>query len=219
MQISAEILAKIAPGAGKQARGINSAMQMFNIDTKLRAAHWLAQCAMESAGFSRLEEGLNYKDPARLAKMFRRFDLDKSGDISAAEINNAAKYCNNPQKLANFIYQGRYGNGNEASGDGYKFRGRGDIQVTFLENYRKCSIALFGDLRLLSNPDLLLQPDAAALSAGWYWSSRNLNELADRDDLKAISIGVNGGLHGFDDGDRSDLDSRVDWLIRCKEVL
>lgn len=106
-------------------------------------------------------------------------------------------------------YEGRADLGNTEQGDGVKFKGRGLIQVTGRDNYKACSLALFGDNRLLTNPDLLVAPQFACMSAGWYWSSRDLNDLADRiipgnlalftKTYKAITRKINGGLLGYDD--------------------
>lgn len=96
-------------------------------------------------------------------------------------------------------YDGRKDLGNTQAGDGARFCGRGLIQVTGRANYAKCSQALFGDDRLLKNPELLEQPEWAAKSAVWYWSTRNLNALADQDRFTDITKAINGGTNGLDD--------------------
>jgi len=96
-------------------------------------------------------------------------------------------------------YEGRKDLGNISAGDGVKFRGRGLIQITGRANYEKCSLALFGDRRLLDNPALLELPENAVKSAAWFWQSRGLSALADQDDIKAITKKINGGYNGLDD--------------------
>ena len=105
----------------------------------------------------------------------------------------------------------RLGNTPEADGDGQKFRGRGLIQITGRRNYLACSQALFGDDRLLQQPQLLEQPQWACESAAWFWHSNGLNELADKDQFTTITRRINGGLNGLDD--------RLQLWVRAKAVL
>ena len=119
-----------------------------------------------------------------------------------------------PKRRPNNIYGGPWGAhnlGNSEPGDGYRYIGRGLKQITGRYNYRQCSLALFGDLRLMNQPELLEQPEAACLSAGWYWDQRQLNTYADADDTEAITRHINGGLNGFDD--------RMRWLEKAKAVF
>ena len=106
-------------------------------------------------------------------------------------------YARKPRAIASRVYAGRFGNGNEASGDGWMFRGRGLIQVTFRDNYRQCGDVLGCDLE--GDPGLLAEPLMAALSAGWYWNSRGLNALADDGNTEAITRRINGGTNGMED--------------------
>ena len=172
-------------------RPLDAAMSQFDITDGRRAAAFLAQIALESAELSHLVEDLNYS-AARLMKVWpQRFPALKA----------ARAYERNPEKLANYVYASRLGNGNAASGDGWRFRGRGLIQTTGRGNYRATGAAL--KLPLEVQPELLEQPDAAALSAAWYWKSHGLNELADGEgpgaeqDFETISIKVNGGREGL----------------------
>jgi len=107
----------------------------------------------------------------------------------------AEKYANNPEKIANKVYAGRMGNIED--GDGWKYHGRGLIQLTGKDNYKRCGDSIGIDL--VNQPDLLLQFDYAALSAGWFWSKHGLNQLADFGDWVAITKRINGGIHGIDD--------------------
>ena len=101
-----------------------------------------------------------------------------------------------PEAIANRVYSDRLGNGPQGSGDGWRYRGRGLIQITGKTNYRLCSLGLFGDMRLLTNPQLLQEWQWAVESAGWYWDSRNINALADGDDFDRVTRAINGGLNG-----------------------
>lgn len=168
------------------------ALLRFEINTPARLASFLAQTGHESGQFNRLEEGLIYQ-AARLCKVWpKRFPTEAA----------ALAYANNKQKLANFVYANRLGNGNEASGDGYRYRGRGIIQITGRSNYAAAAQAL--GLKLVENPDLLLDKANAAMSAAWFWHSRGLNALADDgtddndlEDFREITKRINGGTVGL----------------------
>lgn len=101
--------------------------------------------------------------------------------------------------IANIVYASRLGNGPTMTGDGFKFRGRGLIQITGRANYAECGEALFGDSRLLNAPELLEQPKYAVMSAGWFWQSKGLNILADKGDFLGITKRINGGTNGLAD--------------------
>lgn len=162
----------------------------FGITTPKRMAAFIAQVGHESTSFSRLSESLYYTDAERVARIFKTgFDNNKNGVIEPAEIEYARAYIRNPEKLANRAYAGRGGNGNEASGDGWRFRGRGLIQVTFRNNYEDCGTVL--GLDLLANPDLLLDFAQAARSAAWFWSANGCNTLADKGSFLAITRKIN----------------------------
>jgi putative chitinase len=185
---------------------LNAAMAEWDINTPQRMAAFLAQIAHESGGLTRLQENLNYS-AKRLCEVWpKRFP----------SLGMAQAYANNPEKLANRVYAGRLGNGDEQSGDGWRYRGRGLIQVTGRSNYKSCADALASDV--IATPDLLLQPGPAARSAAWFWGSRGLNELADsqpgdddEQDFVRISIIINGGRAGLKD--------RLDHWEHAREVL
>lgn len=160
-----------------------AAAALHDITTPRRLAAWLAQCSHESAGFARLEESLVYTSAARIAAMWPRL----------API--AEQLVRAPQALANTAYADRLGNGSRAGGDGWRYRGRGLIQITGRDNYRAAGRAL--RLGLEEQPDQVLRPDVAALTAGWFWVSRSLNGLADAGDIAGITRAVNGpGMAG-----------------------
>lgn len=204
------ILPNARPVAGIFVTALNRAMSRFDISTPARQAAFLAQVGHESGQLRSLTESLYYKDAERVARLFKYgFDLNHNGRVDPAEVRFAEGYLRNSEKLANRVYGGRYGNGPEASGDGFKFRARGLIGITFFDNYRLAGKAL--GLPLTEQPELLEQPEYAALSAAWYWWDRGLNELADAGLFDSISRKVNGGSNGL--AERRDL-----WKV-AKEVL
>jgi putative chitinase len=167
---------------------IPAVIDKFQINTPLRLAHFLAQCAHESGNFKTVTENLNY-GAAGLRSIFGKyFKDDASAKVSERK----------PEKIANKVYASRMGNGDEASGDGFKFRGRGYIQLTGKDNYSAFDKVVDDDI--LSNPDLIATK-YPLLSAAWFWNSRSLNTLADKGatvaDVTAITKKVNGGTHGL----------------------
>lgn len=167
----------------------------FRITTPERLVAFIAQVGHESAGFSQLSENLCYNDADRIARIFRRdFDLNKNRKTEPDEIEFARRYIRNPEKMANYVYANQGGNGNEVSGDGWRYRGRGLIQITLRNNYRDCGKRL--GLDLLSNPDLLLDFTQAARSAAWYWQTNGCNELADSGSFLAITRRINPSALG-----------------------
>ena len=169
---------------------IPSVMSTFKIDTALRLSHFLAQCGHESAGFKAVQENLNYGAKGLLGIFKKYFPTEAK----------ALQYERKPEKIANLVYGSRMGNGDEASGDGYKFRGRGYIQLTGKSNYAAFGKAINEDIT--TNPDLVATK-YPLLSAAWFWSSNGLNTLADKgaDDasVTAITKRVNGGTIGLPD--------------------
>ncbi len=160
--------------------------ERFDINTPDRIAGFLSQVAHESAGFTALSENLNYSAEALCRVWPSRFNAD-----------NCQEYARNPEKIANKAYGSRMGNGDEASGDGWTYRGRGAIQLTGRDNYQRFSDDVGVDV--VNNPDLVSQPDMAAMSAGWFWSKNGLNALADAKDIVGMTKRINGGTHGLDD--------------------
>jgi putative chitinase len=162
----------------------------FQINTPLRLAHFLAQCGHESGGFRVTQENLNYSAKG-LMGIFKKYFPDAG---------TAAAYERKPEKIANRVYANRMANGSEASGDGYKFRGRGYIQLTGRDNYTQFGKAIGEDIA--SNPDKV-SSQYALLSAAWFWSKNGLNKLADGGATDAtvtsITKRVNGGTIGLPD--------------------
>ncbi|TVT82362.1 glycoside hydrolase family 19 protein [Pseudomonas sp. H3(2019)] len=182
MPITQQQLLRILPNAGKQAGVFAS---------ELNLAMGLYQI----------------NTPKRIAAFLAQVGHESGQLRYVRELGNdqyLSKYDTGPLAL-------RLGNTPEADGDGQRFRGRGLIQITGRDNYRRCSLALFGDERLLTLPELLEQPQWAAESAAWFWELNGLNELADREQFNSITRRINGGLNG--------LEERLQLWTRARAVL
>ena len=161
----------------------------YDITTPLRIAAFIAQCSHESGQFTVLEENLNYRAETLTRLWPTRFPPDV-----------AARYVAMPNKqeaIANRAYGNRMGNGDEASGDGYKYRGRGLIQLTGKDNY--ASFSLSEDNEALVKPELVSQPNLAVQSACWFWKTNNLNRFADVGDIEGMTRAINGGYNGLEE--------------------
>jgi putative chitinase len=165
----------------------NTVLPRYDITTVERVAAFLAQCGHESADFTVLKENLNYSAEG-LNKVFpKRFPT-----VAAAQ-----PYNRNPEKIANKIYADRMGNGPEASGEGYKYRGRGAIQLTGKENYSKFAASLGMDLTAAVAYCETLE--GAIESACWFWNTNKLNDIADKNDIVTLTKRINGGTIGLED--------------------
>lgn len=175
---------------------LNEAFERFEINTPERVSAFVAQTGHESTRYTRIEENLNYSANGLLRTFPNYFSPE-----------TAPLFAYKPQKIANRIYANRGGNGNEDSGDGWKFRGRGLIQLTFQRAYMGASKRLTGDAQtFLEDPNLVLQPEWAVRTACDYWDVNNLNDYADRNtdvEFRNLTRKINGGLRGLDD--RMDL--------------
>lgn len=173
---------------------IQGTCKAYEITTPRRLAGFLSQIGHESSGMQVLEENLNYSVDALLT-MFRRHRISEA---DARRYGRAPGQTANQQAIANCIYGGAWGKenlGNVQHGDGWRYRGRGLKQLTGLSNYRACSDALMEDF--VNQPDRLLMPVNAALSAGWFWSRNGLNAVADRGDVVKMTRIINGGENGL----------------------
>jgi len=166
---------------------LNSLIDDFGFNSLYRQAAFLAQIGHESASFTAVKENLNYSQTA-LRKVFGKY-------FPTDEL--AAEYARKPEKIANRVYANRMGNGDESSGDGWRFRGRGLIQLTGKNNYTACGTALGIDL--VKNPTWLETPEGAVDSALWYWNKRALNVYADVEDIRGMTKIINGGYNGLED--------------------
>ena len=168
---------------------LNYTFRKYEIVTDIRKAHFMGQACHESNWLRTLEENLNYSANGLISIWGSRFP-----DMAIAE-----QYARNPQKIANKVYGGRFGNTED--GDGWKYHGRGIFQLTFKDNYKRCGDALGIDLT--ASPELLLTEKYASLSAGWYYNKKGLNDIADKgisdDVIKEVTKRINGGMIGLQD--------------------
>jgi len=169
---------------------LNKAMEHFEINTPQRIAMFLAQVGHESGGLTATKENLNYR-ASQLLKVFPKYFRDR----------DPAEYERKPEKIANLVYSNRMGNGDEDSGDGYKYRGRGLIQLTGHDNYN--SFANSMGMGIDETVLYLEGPEGAAMSAAWFWNSRHLNAVADAGDVVKATKLINGGTNGLQE--RTDL--------------
>jgi putative chitinase len=159
-------------------------LEQYAINTPLRMAHFLAQTCHESGGFERFEENLNYSAEG-LARTFPRY----------FKTTSPKAFAHQPEMIANYVYALRNGNGKQSTGDGWKFRGRGMIQLTGKTNYTAFAQHIGHDV--IARPDWLTTPAGAAASAAWYWQLRHINTAADADNVEKVTRLVNGGILGL----------------------
>lgn len=185
------------------AASMNEVFPTYEINTPQRVAAFLAQCGHESGGWTVFEENLNYSAQG-LMKVFPKY-------FPTTDLANA--YAKQPQKIANRIYSSRMGNGDEHSGDGYKYRGRGPIQLTGRSNYTAFAKEMFDDWQnVVDNPDwVTADRDFALMSAIWFWNKNKLNAQADSGDIKLMTKKINGGYIGLED--------RIKHYNECIELL
>jgi putative chitinase len=191
MSLTKDHIIHILHGNADAAAWADAALEVlpkYEINTPNRIAGFFAQCGHESMNFTALSENLNYRAET-LEKLFSKY-FSKAG-------RNAADYAKQPEKIANVIYANRMGNGDTASGDGFKFRGRGVIQLTGRDNYSAFALSI-----KMTLPDVIdyVQTKKGALeSACWYWNSRNINAACDANDIVRMTKLVNGGTIGLED--------------------
>lgn len=197
MVITPDVLLEAIPGITQEnaetyALYLDFAMEQYEINTPERRARFLAQLRHESGNFNTIKENLNYS-AQRLTRVFGKYFGPRSG-------RDPYDYARQPEKIANVVYANRMGNGDEESGDGWKYRGRGLIQITGKNNYTAYSE--YSGVDVVDDPDLLLQPEHAVGSRCWFWATNGLNALADQNTEDAfirITRRINGGTNGYDD--------------------
>lgn len=204
MIVSSEQIKAVMPLAKKEniekyLPTFNKYAEVFDLNTPLRVQHFLAQISVESCQLSAVVENFNYSAKGLRTTFGKYFPTDAM----------AASYARQPQRIASRVYANRMGNGNEASGDGWKYRGRGIIQLTGKNNYTKYKEYCGYDV--VSQPDLLAGNVGAMRSAMWFWWSSGCNALADKDDVVAVTKRVNGGTNG--------LQERKAALDRAKKII
>jgi|GEM_PF-430044 len=200
MRIDESLLTKLGvtrQRANRYLPALNRSLPAHGMDTPLRTVHFLAQVVHESARMARVEENLNYSEQA-LRRVFRRY-------FTPAQ---ARDYARQPRRIGARVYADRLGNGDEESGEGYRYRGRGLIQLTGKRNYQRFSEWMEDDV--VARPDLVASRYAVE-SAVYYWSENDLNALADLDDVKRVTRRINGGLNGLED--------RLELLERAKRAI
>lgn len=165
----------------------NDTFQKWGINTPQQQAAFIGQCGHESGNFTKLEENLNYSADRLMVIWPKRFPT----------INIAQPYHRNPRKIANKVYANRMGNRDEASDDGWRFRGSGWLQLTGHDNFYHAGKALGVDL--VMKPDLVRTPEYAAQTAGWFWATHNCNQLAAAGDWNGLTKKINGGTIGIND--------------------
>jgi putative chitinase len=187
--------------ADKWYEPVAAAFIKYGITKPEHIAAWLAQFGHESASFSAVVENMNYSANGLVTTWPSRFSHEQS--ISK---KYALDYARKPEKIGNFVYADRMGNGSESSGDGYRYRGRGLAMITGKAYYSACSKGIGVDL--ITNPELLEQPLIAAESAAWVWKDKFCNEYINRDDFKGLTRAINGGLIGLEDREKRWLTAR-----------
>lgn len=199
-----DVLKQVFPNSteenrAKFAQPLQLAMMRYNIDNPNRIRAFLAQIGHESGQLSAVVENLNYSAKALRSVFGKYFKTDAE----------AEKYARKPEAIANVVYANRMGNGDTASGEGWKYRGRGLIQLTGKDNYAKATNGMYAlpmGVDFVDEPNLLANPDYAAQSAAWYWETNGLNALADQletsdetEVFKAITKRINGGYNGLEE--------------------
>ena len=186
MTLTSEKLKKVSSKLAEHSEAVIAIFAKYEINTLNRVAGFLAQCAHESGTFSITKENLNYS-AAGLLKIFKKYFTEAT----------AAQYARKPEMIANKVYANRMGNGDEKSGDGFRYRGRGFIQLTGKENYS--SFAKSINKTLDETIAYLETFEGAIESACWYWKSRNLNATCDKNDIISMTEKINGGTIGLED--------------------
>jgi putative chitinase len=178
---------------------LNDTFAKYGMDTPVRQAAFIGQCGHESNNFKVLEENLNNSAKGLMSTWPSRFP----------SLEEATKYERNPEKIANKVYGGRADLGNIEDGDGWRFHGRGVIQLTGRSNYTICGEALGQSFATV--PELVLEPENAVMSAGWFWNKKGLNTLADSEDWTIMTKRINGGLIGLSD--------RIERIHKAMDIL
>lgn len=172
--------------ASKHSPFIRGAMKAFDITNKNRIAMFIAQTGHETAGLKFFQENLNYSKEGLLRTWPKRFTEE-----------SATLYQRKPEMIANLVYANRMGNKDEKSGDGWKYKGTGAIQLTGYDNYK--ALSDYFNIDFVANPNLLLEPVNSWLAAGWFWNKNKLNQHADKQDVETCTRIINGGFHGLED--------------------
>ena len=177
-----------AKNAKQWVNAMNELLPKYDITAGPRLWMFLAQCGHESGGFTAFQENFNYSRDG-LLRVFPKYFTGLNVD----------QYARQPEKIANRVYANRMGNGDEASGDGWKYRGAGIIQITGRQNMETFFKAFYPQTWQTCTPAMLLDPYTGIAAACWFWQTRNLNRVSDREDVEAATRLINGGTNGLDD--------------------
>lgn len=193
MKITEPMMRRIAPNINREevknfVAVFNEWAEKFDINTPMRTAMFIANVLHESACLNHFEENLNYSADALMRVWPKRFDKAK-----------AEAYARNPKKIANYVYANRMGNGDEASGDGWRYRGRGAIQLTGKNNVKAYAESSYCVGDLMAHPEWLAKSPGAYKSAMWFWKANGLNLICERGDMTLVCQRINGGLNGLAD--------------------
>lgn len=209
--VTVDQLARIMPRAGKLAElyvnPLAAAMQEFGITTELRSEHFVTQLAVESTQLRAVQEDMDYRAERLMVVWPSRFPTRAIADA----------YAHRPQAIANKVYANRGGNGDEASGDGWLFRGAGLISLTFRDNHAKCG-RYFG-IPVEKVGEWLRTPEGACRSAAWFWKTHGCNELADKDDIDGVSDAINLGHQTDKYGDAIGFADRLAFRLVAARVI
>jgi putative chitinase len=172
-------------------------LPLGGIDTPLRLAAYFAQVGHETGNLANVEENARYS-AKRLAEVWpKRYAVNPKAPVKVPN-SIALSIGGNPVSTLNHVYADRMGNGDFASGDGYKYRGRGLFQLTGKDNYAAYSRDTYNDNRCVMNPDLVAYPEDSVRSSIWFWNKHRLNRFADISDIKGMTVVINGGENGLD---------------------
>ena len=213
MKLDAAAILAVCPLLGLRANDwvepLNQVIRSAELNTAPRLSYFMANASAESLQLTTLTENLNYKAEVLLSQWGHYFTPFEAAD-----------YAHKPERIANRAYADRLGNGDEASGDGWRYRGRGIFQITGKDNYRIASIALFGDsVLLVEDPDLVAEVKVAAMTAAWYWRDNYINRFADLGDFDGCCDMINRGRKTEKIGDAHGFDKRVAALKVAQEVF
>ena len=206
MTFTADMFSRLYPSVKNPAEwsgALNKWMAQYGIDTLPRVVAFMAQCGHESQGFAALSENLNYSADALLKTWPSHFTAEQAG-----------QYARQPEKIANRAYANRMGNGDEASGDGWRHRGAGLIQLTGKANQAALAHHVGMDIEQVG--DYLRTIDGAVRSACWFWHGSGCNAFADRGDVQGCTRAINGGLNGLDD--RKQRYAKVEGVLENASV-
>lgn len=205
-----KVVAPLCKDLSGWANALNTALKENEIVSSLECAHFLAQYAVETGDFNKLVENTNYTSAERLAAIFPKYFYLNT--VTPRKYS-AKEYAGNPEKIANVVYGNRFGNGDEKSGDGFRYRGRGLCHLTFKDNYKAFQNAMKDKLQVsvLEKPEQLEQPDIAVLAGIWFWKANKVGVQALRNNVNGVTKIINGGTNGLKER-KEKTDKLIDYI-------